>query len=51
MSAIRGGNADITADDVIPWVQKEINDEMQELFAAMPEKAMANYIGTKNLDD
>ena len=50
MSAIRGGNADITADDVIPWVQKEINDEMQELFAAMPEKAMANYIGTKNLD-
>ena len=37
-------------DDVIPWVQKEINDEMQELFAAMPEKAMANYIGTKNLD-
>jgi hypothetical protein len=50
MSAIRGGNADITADDVIPWVEKEINDEMQELFASMPEKAMANYIGTKNLD-
>ena len=50
MSAIRDGHNDITAQDVIPWVEKEINEEMQELFSSMPEKAMESYIGSKNLD-
>lgn len=48
--AINNGHEDVTAKDVLPWVQKEINEEMKELMSAMPDKVLENYLGSQTLD-
>ena len=50
LNAMDNGRDDITAEQVIPWVQKEINEEIQGLFGAMPDKALEKYLGNKTLD-
>ena len=50
LSAMDGGRQDVTAEDVIPWVQREINEELQGLFGAMPDKVLESYIGNKTID-
>jgi len=50
LTALENGYNDVKAEDVIPWVEKEINSEFQELFAAMPDKSFENYIGQKNIE-
>lgn len=48
--AMDNGRDDITAADVIPWVQKEINEELQALFGAMPDKVLEQYLGNQTID-
>jgi len=48
--AMENGRDDVTAKDVIPWVQKGINEELQGLFEAMPDKVLEQYIGNKTID-
>lgn len=50
MSAMKNGHDDVSAKDVLPWVEKEINEEMQQLFSAMPDKVLEKYIGSKAID-
>ena len=50
ISAMSSGRDDVTAQDVIPWVQKEINEEIQALFTAMPDKVLEKYVGNKTID-
>lgn len=50
LSAMQSGRDDVTASDVIPWVEKQINEEMQQLFSAMPDKALEKYIGKQNIN-
>ena len=47
--AMENGRDDITAKDVIPWVQSEINEEIQGLFGAMPDSALENILEIKQL--
>ena len=50
LMAMENGRDDITANDVIPWVQKEINGEIQDLFGAMPDKLLEQYLGNQTID-
>lgn len=50
LNAMDHGIEDITVAQVIPSVQKEINEEMQGLFSAMPDKVLEQYLGNKTLD-
>ncbi len=40
----------ITVEDVIPSVEKEIRDELQEFMKELPEEVMEEYIGQQNLE-
>jgi hypothetical protein len=48
--AMDNGRDDVTVQDVVPWVQKEINEELQGLFGSMPDKVLEQYIGNKTID-
>jgi hypothetical protein len=50
LTALENGHEDITPKDIIPWVEKEINEEIQELFSAMPDKVLERYLGNKTID-
>lgn len=50
LMAIEHGREDVSASDVIPWVQKEINEELQNLFGAMPDKALEQFLGNQTID-
>lgn len=50
LMAMQNGRDDVVAADVIPWVEKEINQEMQDLFGAMPDKMLESYLGNKTID-
>lgn len=50
LMAMENGHEDVSASDVIPWVEKEINSEMQNLFGAMPDKMLESYLGNKTID-
>ncbi len=41
---------DVSASDVIPTVQKEINDEFRELLEAMSNESLAKYIGSNTVE-
>ena len=41
---------DITVNDVIPSVEKEIRDELQSFMKELPEDVMEEYIGQQNLE-
>lgn len=40
----------IKVEDVIPSVEKEIRDELQEFMKELPEEIMEEYIGQQNLE-
>ena len=50
LSAMENGQEDVTATDVVPWVEKQINQELQDLFESMPDKLLESYIGNKTID-
>lgn len=50
LTAMENGRDDVTAKDVIPWVEKEINEELQGLFGAMPDKVLEQYLGNGTID-
>lgn len=50
LTAIESGREDVTVKDVIPWVEKEINSELQDLFSAMPDKVLEHYLGQKTME-
>ena len=50
LTAMQNGRDDVTAQDVIPWVENEINEEIQQLFSAMPDKVLEKYVGNKTID-
>lgn len=50
LNAMSNGYDDVTAKDVLPWVQKEINEEMSGMFAGMEDKVLENFIGKKTTD-
>lgn len=50
LTAMENGQEDITAKDVVPWVEKEINQEIQDLFSAMPDKLLEQYLGNQTID-
>ena len=41
---------DITVEDVIPSVEKEIREELQSFMKELPEEVMEEYIGQQNLE-
>jgi len=51
MLGIEQGHEDITVQDVLPLVEKQIQDEIRQMFEAMPEdvveKVLGNNVSTK----
>jgi hypothetical protein len=41
---------DISVNDILPTVEKEIRNEISQLFADLPESAIEEYIGAKGLE-
>lgn len=50
LSALDAGREDVTPQDVIPWVEKEISEEFKKLFEAAPDKALSGLIGKNTMD-
>lgn len=48
--AMNNGHPEVTADDVVPLVQKEMREELNRLYQEMPEEALEDYIGKQNID-
>lgn len=51
LTAYKSGREDISASDVIPWVEKEINEEFQTLFSELPAKTVEKLLGKKTVDN
>lgn len=45
MIAIEQGNEDASVEDVLPLVEKQINDEIRQMFEAMPEDVIEKMLG------
>lgn len=48
--AMDNGYDDVTAKQVLPIVEKEINSEIQAMFEAMPAEVMSKFIGQQHMD-
>lgn len=48
--AMNNGFDDVTADDVVPLVEKEMRDELNKFMDEMPEDLMEKYIGQRNIE-
>jgi hypothetical protein len=48
--AMNNGFGDVTAEDVVPLVEKELRDELNKFMDEMPEDLMEKYIGQRNID-
>lgn len=48
--AMNNGHPEVTADDVVPLVQKEMREELQKLHSEMPDEALEDFIGKQNID-
>jgi hypothetical protein len=46
MLGIEQGNEDITVQDVLPVVERQIKDEIRQMFEAMPEDIIEKTLGT-----
>lgn len=46
MQGINSGNEDITVADVLPIVEKNIKEEIRQMFEAMPEDVIERTLGT-----
>lgn len=45
MIGIEQGHEDLTVDDVLPLVEKQIKDEIRQMFEAMPEDVIEKTLG------
>lgn len=48
--AMNNGFGDVSAEDVVPLVEKEMRDELNRFMDEMPEDMMEKYIGQRNID-
>jgi len=48
--AVKKGIEDVTVADVLPYVKRDIQNEMLEFMSAMPEEMMETYIGKQNIE-
>lgn len=48
--AMENGFPDATVKDVIPMVEQDIRDEMNEFVTNLPEEVMEQYFGQKNIE-
>jgi hypothetical protein len=48
--AMNNGFGDVSAEDVVPLVEKEMRDELNRFMDEMPEDLMEKYIGQRNID-
>lgn len=48
--AINKGHSDVTAEDVLPTVVRELEKEMQDMFEALPLNAIEKFVGKKTFD-
>lgn len=48
--AMGNGFPDVTASDVIPMVEKEMRDRLNQLYDDMPDEALDSYISKKTQD-
>lgn len=48
--AMNNGFGDVSAEDVVPLVEKEMRDELNKFMDEMPEDLMEKYIGQRNID-
>jgi len=49
-SAIQNGYHDVTAADAVPIVERQMNEELQELFDSMPAEALEQFMGKSAID-
>lgn len=45
LDAMKMGYEDVSAKDVLPIIEKQINSEIQEMFSAMPEEVIEAMLG------
>lgn len=50
LSAMKNGYPNVSAKDVIPLVEKQWKQELNEFFAVLPEETIENLVGKQNLD-
>jgi hypothetical protein len=50
LTAMENGKGDVSPEEVIPWVQREINEELQSLFDAMPDNVLEQFIGNNTIE-
>lgn len=48
--AMENGYEDVTPEDVIPTVRKELRSEINDLLTNLPEDFLEEYIGSKNVE-
>lgn len=48
--AINQGHEDVTAEDVVPLVEREMKEELNRLYDSMDDDSLSDYIGKKNVD-
>lgn len=48
--AIKNGNPNVKASDVMPVVRKQIKRELQDMFGQMPEDILENVVGKPNME-
>lgn len=50
LMAMKNGYPDVTAKDVIPLVEKQWREELNEFFSVIPEETIEKLVGKDNLD-
>lgn len=48
--AFQNGKYDVTANDVLPIVERQIKEELQEMFGVMPEELIEAVVGKDNFN-
>ena len=48
--AMNNGFHDVTAEDVVPLVEKEMRDELNSLYDELPDEALEAYVGRKTTE-
>ncbi|NRA92512.1 MAG: hypothetical protein HRU26_07475 [Psychroserpens sp.] len=48
--AMNNGFEDVTAEDVLPTVEKQLAEEMASMFEGFDDKTIEKYVGKSNLD-
>lgn len=48
--AMNNGHGDVTAEDVVPLVKREMQEELNSLYEGLDADALEEYIGRQNMD-